>query len=143
MKIKLLNEYAKLPTRGSTEAAGYDLYAAIPTTFMMAPHSTFVIGTGIAMEIPQGYYGAIVPRSGIATKRGLRPANTPGTIDSDYRGEVKIALHNDSDYAQMIEAGERIAQIIILPYIAPELEVVEELDETDRGAGGFGSTGTK
>jgi dUTP pyrophosphatase len=141
MKIKLLNNLAKVPTRGSKEAAGFDLYAATDYDITIPAHCTVKIGTGIAAEIPSGYFGMLVPRSGIATKRGLRPANSPGTIDSDYRGEIIVALHNDSADLQTIEAGERIAQLIIVPYAAPQLDVVTDLDETDRGTNGFGSTG--
>lgn len=141
MKIKILNDLAKIPTRGSEESAGLDLYAATDTPIDIAPGGTVKIDTGIAMAIPHGYFGMLVPRSGIATKRGLRPANTPGTIDADYRGPIIVALHNDSTELQTIDPGERIAQLIITPYAAPKLEVTTDLDETDRGTGGFGSTG--
>lgn len=143
MKIKLLNEFAKVPTRGSEYAAGYDLYAAFKEPLLkISPGSTVVIDTGIAVAIPDGYFGAIFARSGLATKQGLRPANCVGVIDSDYRGPVKVALHNDGTVLpQIIKQGERIAQLVIIPYENIEFEVVEELEETERGEGGFGSTG--
>ena len=143
MKIKLLNEYAVEPTYGSDKAAGADLYAAIEKDLYIYPHGTVMIGTGIAMEIPDGYFGAIFARSGLASKQGLRPANAVGVIDSDYRGEVKVALHNDTNDTQIIQAGSRIAQLVILPYKPVTFEIVDDLDETDRGEGGFGSTGIK
>jgi len=143
MKIKLLNEYAKVPTRGSDEAAGYDLYAATNYNIEIQPHTTVKVDTGIALEIPKGTFGGIFARSGLATKKGLRPGNCIGVIDSDYRGPIIVALHNDTDYIQNIEAGERIAQLIILPFIVEDFEVVNELNETTRGDGGFGSTGSK
>ena len=143
MKIKLLNEHAVVPTYGSDKAAGADLYAAIEKDLYINPHETVMIGTGIAMEIPDGYFGAIFARSGLASKQGLRPANCVGAIDADYRGEVKVALHNDTNETQMIQAGSRIAQLVILPYKPVTFEIVDDLDETDRGEGGFGSTGIK
>ena len=143
MKIKLLNERAVVPTYGSDKAAGADLYAAIEKDLYINPHETVMIGTGIAMEIPDGYFGAIFARSGLASKQGLRPANAVGVIDSDYRGEVKVALHNDTNDTQMVQAGSRIAQLIILPYKPVTFEIVDDLDETDRGDQGFGSTGIK
>ena len=143
MKIKLLNERAVVPTYGSDKAAGADLYAAIEKDLYINPHETVMIGTGIAMEIPDGYFGAIFARSGLASKQGLRPANCVGAIDADYRGEVKVALHNDTNETQMIQAGSRIAQLVILPYKPVTFEIVDDLDETDRGEGGFGSTGIK
>ena len=143
MKIKLLNEHAVVPTYGSDKAAWADLYAAIEKDLYINPHETVIIGTGIAMEIPDGYFGAIFARSGLASKQGLRPANAVGVIDSDYRGEVKVALHNDTNDTQMVQAGSRIAQLIILPYKPVTFEIVDDLDETDRGDQGFGSTGIK
>ena len=143
INIKLLNDMAKVPTRGSEYAAGYDLYAAIEYNIIIPPHSTVKIGTGIAVELKEGTFGAIFARSGLATKKGLRPANCVGVCDSDYRGEYVVAVHNDSDYEMTIEPGERIAQLIIMPFIPVEFNVVDELSNTDRGAGGFGSTGTK
>ena len=144
MKFKKLNENAVTPTRGSMQAAGWDLYACIDKEYWIAPHETIKIGTGIALAIPDGYYGAIYARSGLATKQGLRPANAVGVIDSDYRGEIIVALHNDSENLQCVVPAERIAQLVICPYaFVYEWEEVNELDETDRGEGGFGSTGLK
>ena len=142
MNVKFLNEYAKVPTRGSAYAAGYDLYAAIGKPIIIFPGDTVSVTTGLAMEIPEDYFGAIFARSGLATKRGLRPANCVGVVDADYRGEVIVAIHNDSDKIQQIEPGERIAQMVFLPYQSVgNFEVVDELNDTARGAGGFGSTG--
>lgn len=143
VNVKKLNNLAKLPTRGSAEAAGYDLYAATNKTLYVAPHHTIKVGTGLSFELPKGTFAAIFPRSGIATKRGLRPANCVGVCDSDYRGEYIVALHNDTEETQTIEPNERIAQMILLPYIQIMFNEKEELTETDRGEGGFGSSGTK
>lgn len=143
IKIQKLNENAQLPTRGSAAAAGYDLYAAIDKYINIGPHETVMIGTGLAFELPDGTFGAIYPRSGIASKRGLRPANCVGVIDSDYRGEIKVALHNDSNEIQKVEAGERIAQIILQSYLPMTFVEVDELNTTSRGTSGFGSTGEK
>ena len=143
MKIKLLNNLAKIPTKGSEYAAGWDLYAATNYDIHIPPHQTVKIDTGIAIAIPQGFFGAIFARSGIATKQGLRPANCVGVIDADYRGPVIVDLHNDSDEDQIVLAGSRIAQLIVIKYLGLDLEVVDDLDETDRGDGGFGSTGVK
>jgi len=145
MKIKLLNDLAKLPTRGSDYAAGWDLYAATDKEITIYPHETVKVGTGIAIEIPNpSWFGAIFARSGIATKQGLRPANCVGVIDADYRGELIVALHNDSDQTQMVEAGSRIAQLVILPFVdINNFEIVDELSDSERGERGFGSTGTK
>lgn len=140
VKIKRLNEMATIPTRGSKEAAGYDLYAAIPESICINPHETIKVGTGLAFELPKGTFGAIFPRSGYATKFGLRPANCVGVCDSDYRGEYIVAIHNDSDSIQTINPGERIAQLILMPYIAM-IMIEDNLSETERGDGGFGSTG--
>ena len=142
MRIKLLNDLAKVPTRGSEYAAGYDLYAATSDIIDIAPHSTVKIGTGIACELPENTFGALFARSGLATKKGLRPANCVGVCDYDYRGEYIVPLHNDTDEMMSIEPGERIAQLVILPFIPVEFEVVNELTDTKRGDGGFGSTGT-
>ena len=142
IKIKLLNEFAKVPTRGSAQAAGYDLYAATNYDIEIPPHKTEKIGTGIAIEIPEDYFGGVYARSGLATKQGLRPANCIGVIDADYRGEIIVALHNDTMYTQKIKAGDRIAQLIIQPYLNVDFNVVDELTDTERGNGGFGSTGT-
>ena len=143
LKVKLLNDLAKIPTRGSDEAAGLDLYAATDSDIWIKPHETVKIDTGIAVALPAGTFGAIFARSGIATKQGLRPANCVGVVDSDYRGPVIVALHNDTSISQMIPAQSRIAQLVVLPYIAPDIIRVDELNETKRGEDGFGSTGTK
>lgn len=144
IKIKKLYKDAVTPTRGSEEAAGYDLYACLGgfEECEISPNTTMKIGTGIATEIPNGYFGAVFARSGLATKRGLRPANCVGVIDSDYRGEIIVALHNDTDTPQKIQAYERIAQLVILPYLNVSFKEVDELSDTERGDGGFGSTGT-
>lgn len=136
-----LNYNAKDPICGSLEAAGYDLSAAIDTNVGIPPHQTVKIPTGIAIELPKGTFGGIYARSGIATKEGLRPANCTGVIDSDYRGEIMVALHNDSDTFRIVEPGERIAQIIVQPYIPVKYKEIDTLSTTDRGANGFGSTG--
>ena len=141
VKYKKLNENAIEPTRGSAEAAGYDLYAAIKEPITIHPHETVKIGTGLSFELPKYTFAAIVARSGLATKQGLRPANCLGVCDSDYRGEYIIALHNDSENEQTIEPQTRIAQMILFPYLPMKLIEVNELLETDRGDGGFGSTG--
>ena len=141
VKYTKLNELAKEPTRGSSAAAGYDLYAAIDNDIIIAPHTTVKVGTGLAFELPQNTFAAIFARSGLATKQGLRPANCVGVCDSDYRGEYIVAIHNDTDVEQTIAAGDRIAQMILLPYIPMVFEEVEELSDTERGSGGFGSTG--
>lgn len=143
IKYKKLNPNAQTPTRGSEEAAGYDLYACIDKAISINPHETIKIGTGLSIELPRYTFGAIVPRSGLSTKKGLRPANTPGTCDSDYRGEYIVAIHNDGNIPQIVEPGERIAQLIIIPYVPVIFEEADELSETERGAGGFGSTGSK
>ena len=142
INIKLLNENAKVPTRGSEYAAGYDLYAATDYDIEIAPHSTVKIGTGISVELPNGTFGAIFARSGLATKRGLRPANCVGVCDSDYRGEYIVPMHNDTDEIMTITSGERIAQLIVMPFVGIEFNIVDELTETKRGDGGFGSTGS-
>ena len=142
INIKLLNENAKVPTRGSEYAAGYDLYAATDYDIEIAPHSTVKIGTGISVELPNGTFGAIFARSGLATKKGLRPANCVGVCDSDYRGEYIVPMHNDTDEVMTIASGERIAQLIVMPFVEIEFNIVDELTETKRGDGGFGSTGS-
>ena len=143
MKIKRLKENAIIPTKGSAGAAGCDLYAALDEDkITIWPHETKMVDTGWAMKIPKKYFGAIFARSGIASKQGLRPANCVGVIDSDYRGPVKVALHNDSELHQTITNGQRIAQLVLIPYCCMDFNEVEELDETERGEGGFGSTGT-
>ena len=141
VRIKKLNDLAKIPTRGSKFSAGYDLYAATNYDIQIPPHSTVKIGTGLAMDLPYGYFGAIFARSGLAVKQGLRLSNSVAVIDEDYRGEWIIALHNDSDYEQRIYDGDRIAQLVLLPYQTMNFQEVNSLSETDRGSGGFGSTG--
>ena len=136
-----LNDLATLPTRGSEYAAGYDLYAAIEDEVIIYPHQTVKVGTGLAFELPDETFGAIFARSGLATKEGLRPANCVGVCDSDYRGEYIVAIHNDTDTARVITNGERIAQLVLLPFIPMKFTEVEYLNKTERGAGGFGSTG--
>ena len=143
MNIKKLNENATVPTYGSEFAAGADLYACEGGEVTIEAGQTKLIHTGIAMEIPVGLVGLIYARSGLACKRGLAPANKVGVIDSDYRGEIMVALHNHGAEAQTIADGERIAQIVFAPYYAAEFEVVDELGDTVRGEGGFGSTGRK
>lgn len=143
VKVKKLNEKAQLPTQGSEWSAGWDLYACIDEPVRIYPSCTVKIGTGLSFELPEYTFGGIFPRSGLATKRGLRPANTPGVCDSDYRGEYIVALHNDSESIQWVEPGERIAQLIVLPYVPVQFSLVDTLSDTERGAGGFGSTGTK
>ena len=143
IKYKVLNELAKVPTRGSEYAAGYDLYAATDEPMNILAHTTQLVKTGLAFELPDGYFGAIFARSGLASKKGLRPTNCVGVVDSDYRGEVMVALHNDTDNDVAIDANERIAQLVLIPYVNMTFEEVEELDATTRGEGGFGSTGSK
>ena len=141
VKVKKLTETARIPTRGSRDAAGYDLYADLKEREVIPPHETRMISTGLSMEIPKGYFGAIFARSGLASKESLRPANGVGVVDSDYRGPFLIALHNDSDTQKCVEPGTRIAQMVVIP--CPEISFLEtdELDTTERGEGGFGSTG--
>lgn len=141
IKIKKLTDTAKTPTRGSEHAAGYDMYADVKEDVQIKPHETVKIGTGLAMEIPDGYFGAIFARSGFATKEGLRPANCVGVCDSDYRGEYIVVIHNDSEETRTITAGERIAQLVVMPYLPVTFDEVAELTDTNRGEGGFGSTG--
>lgn len=141
IQIKKLDGKAAIPTRGSQHAAGYDLYTCSDKDVVIAPHSTVKVGTGIAMAIPEGYFGAVFARSGLSSKQGLRPANCVGVIDSDYRGEIIVALHNDTDVEKKIDMNERIAQLIVMPYFLVEFQETDALDGTERGSGGFGSTG--
>ncbi len=143
INIKLLNDQAIMPTYGSIDAAGADLYANIDGPETIMPNETKFIKTGIAIAIPKGLVGLVFARSGLACKRGLAPANKVGVIDADYRGEVMVALHNHNNKEEIIEPNERIAQIAFIPYIKGDFEVIDELPETVRGQGGFGSTGTK
>ncbi len=144
VRVKKLHKDAILPRYGSAYAAGADLHALTEAEFVsIAPGETKLIRTGVALEIPTGFAGFIYARSGIATKRGLAPANKVGVVDSDYRGEVMVSLHNHSGEVQQISSGERIAQMVIAPYLTAVFTEAEELDDTERGAGGFGSTGRK
>ena len=143
VKIKKLVPEAQLPSRGSEYAAGYDLYYCGDETINIPAHGTVKIGTGVAVDLPEGTFGAIFARSGLATKRGLRPANAVGVIDSDYRGELIVALHNDTETSKTIDSFERIGQLVVLPYFPIVFEEVDELSVTERGEGGFGSTGEK
>ena len=141
IRVRKLTKSAILPTRGSREAAGYDLYADLSDDAVIAPHTTRMIDTGLSMEIPEGYFGAIFARSGLASKEGLRPANCTGVCDSDYRGNYIVAMHNDSEVTRVVEPGERIAQMVVLPYLPVFFEESDSLTDTERGEGGFGSTG--
>ena len=141
VKIKKLCENAVLPTYGSLGAAGADLYACLDKDLSIGKGETVLVRTGVQMAIPEGYVGLVYARSGLASKRGLAPANKVGVIDSDYRGEILVALYNQSGETQIIKDGERIAQIVIAPYLKAEFEETDRLSDTDRGEGGFGSTG--
>lgn len=141
IKFKKLTDKAITPTKGSEYSAGYDLYACINSPITISPRSTQKIGTGLTIELPEGFFGAIFARSGLATKRGLRPANCVGVCDSDYRGEYIVALHNDSDEEKIIMPNDRIAQLVIIPYLSADFEETNELLDTTRGDNGFGSTG--
>lgn len=141
VKVKKLTPTAIMPERGSKYSAGYDLSADISKHILIRPQETIKIPTGLAFEVPEGYFGGIYARSGLATKQGLRPANAVGICDSDYRGEYIVALHNDSDTTRIIEPQQRIAQVIFQPYLICDLEDSDELTQTQRGDCGFGSTG--
>lgn len=141
INIKKLNPAAIIPTSGSKLSAGYDLYACLDSPVTIRAHKTEKIGTGLSVEIPEGYFGAIFARSGLASKSGIRPANCVGVCDSDYRGEYIVPLHNDTDDDYTVCHGDRIAQMIVLPYLSVEFIETGELSETDRGSSGFGSTG--
>lgn len=141
INLKRLTDTAVLPERGSAYAAGYDLFADVKETIEIKPHETAMIPTGLAMEIPEGYFGGIFARSGLASKEALRPANCVGVVDADYRGEVKVSLHNDSDALRVITPGQKIAQMVVVPFLSVEFDEVESLSDTVRGEGGFGSTG--
>ena len=143
INLKKLNDRAVIPTYGSPYSAGADLYAAEEAPITLAPGETYLFHTGISVEIPEGYVGLVYARSGLATKRGLAPANKVGVIDADYRGEIMVSLHNHSSIPQTVDTGERIAQLVIAPFICAEFQEVSELSDTVRGAGGFGSTGEK
>ena len=141
IRVRRVSPTALLPTRGSSSAAGYDLYADLQEDVVIAPHTTAKIDTGLQFELPEGYFAGIFARSGIAAKEGLRPANCVGVCDSDYRGNYIVAIHNDSDAERRVTPREKIAQMIVLPYLPLEFEETEDLSDTARGAGGFGSTG--
>lgn len=141
VQVKKLRPNAIMPTYGSAQAAGADLYACLDAPVTIAPGQTAFIPTGLSMELPQGTAGLIYARSGLACKRGLAPANKVGVIDSDYRGEFIVALHNHSGENQTVEHGERVAQLVITPVYTPGFQEVASLSDTDRGSGGFGSTG--
>lgn len=143
VKFMKLDKSATVPVYGTPFAAGADLHALSDKNIKIEPGETVFVHTGLAMQIPDGLVGLIYARSGLACKRGLAPANCVGVIDSDYRGEIMVALHNYSNVAAEIEPGERVAQLVIAPYIAAEFEEAENLDDTERGEGGFGSTGKK
>lgn len=143
IKVKKLDERAVLPAYGTEYAAGADLYAVSDGAITFLPGETKFVHTGLAMEIPVGYAGLVYARSGLATKRGLAPANKVGVIDADYRGEIMVALHNHSEKEQTIESGERIAQLVVTPFLKAEYTEAESLSDTARGEGGFGSTGKK
>ena len=143
VRFRRVSPLAHVPTRGSEKAAGYDLYAALGEPVTIAPHETVKIDTGLQFEIPDGYFAAIYARSGIASKEGLRPANCTGVCDSDYRGNYIVALHNDSETTRTVEPGERIAQMVVIPYLSVRFEEAGSLTDTERGDGGFGSTGRK
>lgn len=143
VKVKKLDSKASLPSYGTASAAGADLYALLDGEITVKPDETVLVHTGIALEIPEGFVGLVYARSGIATKRGLAPANKVGVIDSDYRGEILVALHNHSKIDQTVTNGERIAQLVIAPYLTANFVEAQQLDETLRGEGGFGSTGKK
>ena len=141
LQVKKLRPGAQLPTHGSALSAGYDLHACLEESVTIAPHATVPVGTGLAMALPAGWFAAIFARSGLAAKKGVRPANCVGVCDADYRGEYIVALHNDSEEPRTVEPGERIAQMILLPCQELRFTLTEELTDTDRGAAGFGSTG--
>ena len=142
VSVKKLSPAAKLPSYGTPEAAGADLYACLEQPVTIEPGASAWISTGIALEVPRGSAGLIYARSGMACKKGLAPANKVGVVDSDYRGEVTVVLHNHGDRPQTVEPGERIAQLVITPVLTPVYEEVKELSSSERGAGGFGSTGS-
>ena len=143
VKFVKLNPNAHIPTQGSSLAAGYDLYACIKDDIVIAPFTTEFVGTGLAIQPPHEYFGAVFPRSGLASKQGLRLANCVGVCDEDYTGEYMVALHNDSHVVRRVKNGDRIAQLVFIPcLLGANWEEAEHLEKTDRGSGGFGSTGT-
>lgn len=142
IKIKLLNENAKIPTYGTPNSAGADLYSCIDEEIHIKPFETVFISTGLSLEIPEGLVGLIYARSGLSCKEGLAPANKVGVVDSDYRGELIVALYNQSNKEKVIKPNDRIAQIVFTPYIKGNFKAIDSLSDTQRGEGGFGSTGT-
>lgn len=143
VSVQLLDPRAKLPAYGSPDAAGADLYVVADGPVTIAPGETVMLHTGLAFAIPKGYVGLVCARSGMACKRGLAPANKVGVVDADYRGEVLVFLHNHGGVPQVVEDGDRVAQLVIVPYLTAEFTQADELDGTERGSGGFGSTGMK
>ena len=143
VRFQKLDQRAVAPTYGSADAAGADLYAVMDAPLTLAPGQTALVHTGLAVEIPQGFVGLVCARSGLATKKGLAPANKVGVIDADYRGEILVALYNHGAVHQTIDCGERIAQLVLVPYLTAAYEQADSLSDTHRGAGGFGSTGSK
>ena len=143
VRYQKLDDRAVEPHYGSADAAGADLYAVMDEPLTLQPGQTALVHTGLAVEIPAGFVGLVCARSGLATKRGLAPANKVGVIDADYRGEIMVSLHNHSGELQTVEHGERVAQLLLMPYLTAAYEQADSLTDTDRGAGGFGSTGTK
>ena len=143
VKIKKLNARATVPTYGSSSAAGADLYACLGSSVLIKPSETAMIPTGLALEIPDGYVGLIYARSGLACREGLAPANKVGVIDSDYRGEIVVALFNHSSEERTVEDGQRVAQLVITPYVTADFILSDKLGNTERGSGGFGSSGKK
>lgn len=142
--FKRLRDDVNIPKRATDGSAGYDLYAAGDSDWVeIPPHETVMIHTGLAVKMPHGYFGAIFARSGIAVKQGLRPANCVGVVDEDYAGEIMVALHNDTNEEHIVEMGSRIAQIVFVPYYTGEMKEIDHINDTERGAGGFGSTGEK
>ena len=143
VRYQKLDQRAVEPKYGSADAAGADLYAVMDAPMTLAPGQTTLVHTGLAVEIPAGFVGLVCARSGLATKRGLAPANKVGVIDADYRGEIMVALHNHGTEPQTIDHGERIAQLVLVPYLTAAYQQADDLSDTERGTGGFGSTGTK
>ena len=141
IRVKKVSETAVLPTHGSPYAAGYDLYADVAEDTVIKPHQTVMIDTGLQFELPEGYFAGIFARSGLAAKESLRPANCVGVCDSDYRGNYMVAVHNDGEVERVIKPHEKIAQMVVMAYLPLEFEETEQLSDTSRGAGGFGSTG--
>lgn len=140
VKFVKLKSKAHIPTQGSEYSAGFDLYACIDEDILIDPHTTAKVSTGLSVQPPEGYFGAIFARSGLATKEGLRPANCTGVCDEDYTGEYIVAVHNDSDIKRVIKPNDRIAQLVFLPYLNVKFVEVDKLQDTKRGSGGFGST---